>query len=205
MNKPKLFASATALALTIALAGCGSGGDGPVTSSSASPAASATSAGPARAAPATGPHDDADLMFVQMMIPHHRQAVEMADMIVGKQGIDSDVTRLASQIRAAQSLEIDQMTGWSTEWGQGATPMGMDHAMGGTMSEQDMDALDKATGDQAAKLFLTGMISHHQGAIDMARDELANGQSPAAKELAQSIADSQQSEIATMKGLLSRY
>ena len=204
MNKLKVLVPAGALALTTALAGCGSSGGGHEMGSMSSPSTSAPAPSSA-ATPAAGAHDDADVMFAQMMIPHHRQAIEMADMILAKQGIDSEVTTLATQIKGAQTPEIDQMTGWLTGWGQSATPMSMDHGMGGTMSQADMDALEKATGDDAAKLFLSGMVKHHQGAIDMAKDELANGQNPDAKKLAQSIADTQQAEIDKMNDLLKKY
>lgn len=200
MNKLKLLATAGALTVTVTLAGCGSSSD---MGSMSSPSTSAAPASSTTAAPAAGAHNGADVTFAQMMIPHHRQAIEMADMILAKQGIDSQVTALATQIKAAQTPEINQMTGWLTGWGQSATPsMNMGHDMGGTMSQADMDALDKATGKDATKLFLTGMISHHQGAITMAEDELANGQNADAKKLAQSIKDSQQVEIDKMNQLL---
>ena len=154
--------------------------------------------------PAAGPHNQADVMFAQMMIPHHQQAIEMSDMILAKDDINPDVTALAEQIKAAQAPEIAQMAGWLTGWGQTASPsMPMDHDMGGgMMSQTDMDALDQASGDQAAKLFLQGMITHHEGAIDMAKMLLANGQNTDAKQLAQQIVTSQQAEITTMKQLL---
>ena len=205
MNRLKLLAAAGTLAVTVTLAGCGLGGGGHDMGSMSSPSSSTGPTSSAAASPAAGPHDDADVMFAQMMIPHHRQAIEMADMIVAKHAIDSEVSTLATQIKAAQAPEIDQMTGWLTGWGQSASSMPMDHDMGGTMSRSDMDALDKATGDEAAKLFLSGMVKHHQGAIDMAEDELANGQSSDAKKLAQSIKDSQQVEIDKMNELIKKY
>jgi len=156
------------------------------------------------ASPASGPHNQVDVMFAQMMIPHHQQAIEMSDIILAKDGIKSEVTDLATQIKAAQGPEITTMTGWLAGWGQNPSPsMGMDHGMGGgLMSQADMDALRDADGDDAARLFLTGMITHHQGAIAMAKQELANGQNPDAKQLAQNIIDAQQAEIATMNTLL---
>jgi uncharacterized protein (DUF305 family) len=74
--------------------------------------------------------------------------------------------------------------------------------MSGMMSEADMTALQNAQGVEASKLFLTQMITHHEGAITMAQTEIKDGQYPAAKELAQSIVTSQQKEIDTMKGIL---
>ena len=143
-------------------------------------------------------------MFAQAMIPHHQQAVAMSDMILAKDGIDAKVTDLATQIKAAQAPEIAQMSGWLAGWGENPSPsMGMDHDMGGgMMSQADMDALDQATGEDAARLFLTGMITHHKGAITMAQNEVANGQNPEAIALAQKIITDQQAEITTMNQLL---
>jgi uncharacterized protein (DUF305 family) len=203
MKKLKLLATAGALVATITLAGCGSSSGGHDMGSMSSPSTSAAPSTSSSGTPAAGAHNDADVMFAQMMIPHHRQAIEMADMILAKQGISSEVTALATGIKGAQTPEIDQMTGWLVGWGQSGTPsMDMGHDMGGTMSQADMDALHKAAGKDAEKVFLTGMITHHQGAIDMAEDELANGQNPDAKKLAQSVSDTQQVEIDKMNQLL---
>ena len=161
-------------------------------------------------------HNQADMMFARMMIPHHRQAIEMSDMILGKQGIDSRVVDLAKQIKAAQDPEIKQMQGWLDQWGMGDMPglddMPGDHAgmpgmsgmpvMEGMMSPADMQALKDAQGVAAARLFLTGMIKHHQGAIIMAQNEIRNGQFADTIALAKSIAASQQKEIDAMNEIL---
>lgn len=200
----KLLATSIALAAAVTLAGCGSSKAHDMGSMPSSSSSSPAVAGSTSATPAPGAHNDADVMFAQLMVPHHRQAIEMADMILAKQGIDPDVTALASSIKAAQAPEIDQMTGWLTAWGQSASPsMDMGHDIAGEgMSQADMDALSRATGKEATKLFLSGMISHHQGAIDMADHELTDGQNPDAQELAQSIKISQQAEIDQMRDLL---
>jgi uncharacterized protein (DUF305 family) len=160
------------------------------------------------------------------MIPHHQQAIQMSDIILGKQGIDPRVVQLANQIKAAQGPEIQQMQSWLSQWGQPTMPMmpnggmtpgspmpgmpGMpSHStmpgtagMSGMMSEQDMQALQNAQGVDASKLFLTQMIQHHQGAITMAQDEIKSGQYPEAIALAHSIVISQQQEINTMQSIL---
>jgi uncharacterized protein (DUF305 family) len=200
------LAVAATLAVT-GLTGCSSndpstmpgmdhGSSGGPTAASSSPSAT----------PAAGPHNDADVMFARGMIPHHQQAVAMSDMILAKDGIDAKVTDLATQIKAAQGPEIAQMSGWLAGWGENPSPsMGMDHDMGGgMMSQADMDALDQATGQDAARLFLTGMITHHKGAITMAQNEVANGQNPEAVALAQKIITNQQAEITTMTQLLTQ-
>ena len=104
----------------------------------------------------------------------------MADLLLAKDGINTEVSDLARQIKAAQAPEITQMSGWLAGWGENPSPsMTMDHDMGGGMMNQtDMDALEKATGDEATRLFLAGMIEHHTGAIAMAQQEIANGPEP---------------------------
>ncbi|GAA1979587.1 DUF305 domain-containing protein [Microbacterium pumilum] len=141
-----------------------------------------------------------DIQFTMMMIPHHEQAIEMSDVILAKDDIDEQVTALAEQIKAAQGPEIEQMESWLDDWGTGMGDMG---GMGdGMMSDTDMQALADATGDEASRLFLEQMIEHHQGAIDMAQNEVDNGQNADVIALAQNIITSQTAEIATMEEIL---
>lgn len=145
--------------------------------------------------------NDADVEFAQGMIPHHEQAVEMADLADGR-AESPEVTDLAERIKAAQDPEIEQMTGWLEEWGQ-EVPEGMDHGgMDGMMSDDDMTSLEEASGAEFDEMFLTMMIEHHEGAIAMAETELEDGQNADAKELAQTIIDAQQAEIEEMQGIL---
>lgn len=146
--------------------------------------------------------NNADIMFATMMIPHHTQAVEMSDTILGKDNIDERVTELAEQIKAAQQPEIDQLENWLEDWGADMPNMdNMDHA-GGMMSEDDMQSLEDATGTDASELFLEQMTQHHEGAIEMAQNEVDNGLNPDAIALAQSIIETQTAEIATMEEIL---
>lgn len=148
-------------------------------------------------------------MFVTMMIPHHQQAVEMADLMLTKTGADARVLELAQQIRAAQAPEIELMLGWLEEWGMpysSESGHGMGHGDGdggGMMSEQDMADLEEATGDDASRLFLEQMIVHHEGALQMTEMQLETGQHPDVLELAQQMHDDQSAEIGTMRQLLS--
>ncbi|KKF01427.1 DUF305 domain-containing protein [Mycolicibacterium obuense] len=200
-----------ALAVVAAIGACSN------SATEQSPSASASSAAPAQssaAAPAAA-HNQADMMFAHMMIPHHQQAVEMSDMILAKQGIDPRVIDLANQIKAAQGPEVTKMQGWLQQWGMQMSGMpaspgmggmpGMDDMPGmqGMMSPADMQALRSAQGVEASRLFLTQMIEHHRGAITMAQNEIKNGQSPDAIALAKSIETSQQKEIDTMNQILS--
>ena len=197
----KTRAAATAaftLATLLTLAGCSGG----TTSGGSMPGmdhGSSSSASPAQSADA----NEADVMFASMMIEHHTQAIEMSDTLLSKDGIDERVTALAEQIKAAQEPEIATMEGWLEDWGASSSEMGgMDHSGGGMMSEDDMQALEQATGTDAARLFLQQMIEHHRGAIEMAQEEASNGQNSDAVDLANQIVESQTSEIATMEELL---
>ena len=161
-------------------------------------------------AEASAAFNSADVMFASGMIPHHQQAVEMADVVLAKDDIDARVIELAEQIKEAQDPEITTMKGWLSQWGieydesalDGMVGMeGMDHG-DGMMTQSDMDELDNATGDDASRLFLEQMIVHHEGAIMMAELEIANGANPAAIELAGAIISGQSAEVATMNELL---
>ncbi len=146
--------------------------------------------------------NDPDIAFVTQMIPHHQQAVEMADILLGKTGVDPRVVDLAMQIKAAQGPEITTMTSWLKSWGQ-PSPEPMDGMeMGGMMSPDDMNALTNASGADSSKLFLEQMIQHHQGAIDMANEELSTGKNADALALAKTITDAQTAEIAKMNEIL---
>jgi len=148
-------------------------------------------------------HNDADVTFAQMMIPHHAQAVEMSDLVLAKDDLGGDVAALAEQIKAAQQPEIDQMTGWLEAWGEDIPEMGgMDHPMNGMLSQQEVDAIGAATGSEAAILYLQSMKAHHEGAIAMAEDEVAEGSDPEAIALAETIIATQQAEIAEIDVLL---
>jgi len=145
--------------------------------------------------------NDADVDFAQGMIPHHQQAVQMADHAEGR-AESPEVIDLAERIKAAQDPEIELMTGWLEQWGQEVAE-GMGHSdMAGMMSDDDMTMLEEASGAEFDEMFLTMMIEHHEGAIEQAETELDDGQNAEAKELAQTIIDAQQAEIEEMQGLL---
>jgi uncharacterized protein (DUF305 family) len=167
--------------------------------------ASNSSSVPSTQADASAQFDDADVMFARMMYPHHAQAIEMAAMVEGRTD-NPDVVALASAIEAAQQPEMERMTAWLAEWGQPApsSDMGeMDHGSGtGMMTQQDMDALTAATGPEFDRRWLTMMIEHHEGAIEMANSEIADGSNPDAQEMARTIVATQQQEIDTMRVLL---
>ena len=154
--------------------------------------------------------NNADVTFVQDMIPHHRGALAMAALADGR-AEDPRVVDLASRIEAAQDPEIETMTGWLEEWGE-AVPEESDKGMGGMdmggmdmggMSEDDMAALEGASGAEFDRMFLEMMIGHHRGAVDMAKTEIDEGSYPDAVSLAEGIVQSQTAEIEEMQTLLS--
>ncbi|GAA1424328.1 DUF305 domain-containing protein [Agrococcus citreus] len=183
--------AAGALTLTLALAGCG---------------VSSTTAGGMPGMPgassASSEANAADQMFLMMMIPHHEQAIEMSDVVLAKGDIDPRVLDLAQRIKDAQGPEIEQMEAWLDDWGMGHGGMGgMEHG-DGMMSEDDMRALEDASGADASRLYLQQMIEHHEGAVEMAEDAVEDGQHPDVIALAQQMADAQTAEIAEMEQLL---
>jgi uncharacterized protein (DUF305 family) len=188
----KLALMTAAAATALALSGCAGGTSGPDMSSE----------GPTTSETAAANFNGADVTFAQMMIPHHVQAVEMSDTLLDKEGIDEQVRDLATQIKDAQQPEIDQLKQWLSDWGQEESDMGgMNHG-GGMMSDEDMTALEDATGDDAARLFLEQMTVHHQGAIEMAEAEVQDGEHADAKAMAETIVATQTEEVALMQELL---
>ncbi|MFJ4220520.1 DUF305 domain-containing protein [Curtobacterium luteum] len=188
----RTLAIAAALTLGLTLAGCS-------TSNSGSDAGSSSSTSAALA------HNDQDVMFAQMMLPHHQQAVEMSDMLLAKgSGVDTGVTDLAKQIKAEQSPEIKQLTGWLEGWGEPAESehSGMGHSMSGMMSDSDMNGLDQASAKDAAKLYLEQMVQHHKGAVDMAKTEVDKGKNTKAVAMAKSIVSSQTEQITQLQDML---
>ena len=185
---------------TIALAACGSSTH---SSGSMTTAKGATSGSMS----ASAGFNTADVAFAQGMIPHHRQAVEMADIALDPaRGASAKVRELATGIKAAQDPEIKLMTGWLTTWGQ---PMQMDTAMGhnmssmdGMMSDQDMVNLHALNGAAFDTMWLQMMIRHHQGAIAAAETIKSTGSNADVLTLADQIITGQQAEIGVMKALL---
>jgi uncharacterized protein (DUF305 family) len=149
----------------------------------------------------------ADVMFAQGMIPHHQQAIEMADMALDPAvGAGPEVLDLAARIKAGQDPEIAQMTTWLKDWDQ---PMAMDMSdghmmdgMDGMLSPDEMKDLAALRGAEFDTAWMEGMIRHHEGAITMAEAVAAKGELPAVKALAEQIVAAQRAEIDEMRALL---
>lgn len=155
-----------------------------------------------------GAHNEADVEFNQMMIPHHRQAVVMADLVPTRT-TNAELQALAAQIKSAQQPEIDAMSARLSGWGvevPAEDSMTMGHGghggMPGMMTEEQMTAMENASGAEFDRLWLEGMIAHHEGAVAMANEEIASGSDPSSKEMAEQIKASQTAEIAQMKHML---
>lgn len=154
------------------------------------------------AAPAAN-FNDADVMFLQMMYPHHAQAVEMAKLVPTRSQ-NQQVKDLAAAIEKAQAPEMQQMTTLLAGFGKPAPSATMSHSMPGLMTPQQMTELTGLSGAAFDKMWLQMMVEHHQGAITMANDELKNGTNADAKKMAESIVTTQQAEITTMNGMLAK-
>jgi uncharacterized protein (DUF305 family) len=160
-----------------------------------------TATTPPSETPVAGAHNAADVTFATDMIPHHAQAITMAEMVPSRAS-SQKVKDLAAQIQAAQDPEITQMSGWLKSWGEPVpAATGMQHG-DGMMSMDEMGQLETGSGAAFDKMWLQMMIDHHKGAIEMANTELTAGSDPEAKKLAQAIIEGQGHEIATMTALL---
>ncbi|MFJ8692115.1 DUF305 domain-containing protein [Streptomyces roseolilacinus] len=193
----------TAGAAALVLAACGSADGGPTghTGHSASPTAPAPSSAP------QGRHNAADVAFARGMVPHHRQAVDMADLAPGR-AHSAEVRKLAEEIKKAQGPEIETLSGWLASWGEDVPSPGAGdhsaHGMDGMMTGEEMATLEKASGTAFDTAFLKMMIKHHQGAVKMARTERADGSHAPARKMAGRIIDSQTAEIKKMNELLAK-
>lgn len=152
---------------------------------------------------AVAQHNSADVMFNQMMIPHHAQAVEMASLVDARTE-NTAVRQLAGVIRNAQQPEIDEMTARLTSWGQ---PIAMSgghggHRMTGMMSDDEMTALKAARGADFDRRWLAMMVRHHEGAVQMANAVLTDGVDSATRKLATAVKAAQTAEIAQMNKML---
>lgn len=163
--------------------------------------------------------NDVDMTFMQMMIPHHGQALEMSELALTR-AEDAQVQAIARRIRGSQGPEIISMSAWLQGRGletprtladlagmdgmDGMDGMEMDASasMAGMLSPSQMKELAEAKGSAFDRLFLTGMIQHHEGAVGMAESQLTAGSDLIASEVASEIAFGQKAEIQRMEAIL---
>jgi uncharacterized protein (DUF305 family) len=142
-----------------------------------------------------------DAMFLAMMIPHHEQAVEMSQL-AATNGASPEVQKLADTIASAQGPEIGQMQGLLEAAGAlGELGKHTGH-MDGLLSEEQMAELKAAQGADFDRLYLEGMIMHHEGAVAMAQNVIDSGGNAAVVALAKQIIAAQTDEISQMKQML---
>lgn len=197
MNRLSALAVVGSLAALV-LAGCSSpsGGEAPAPSVAVTTTAGASSI--------ARDHNASDVMFAQLMIPHHQQAVEMSDLLLAKQDVPSEVREFAQRVIDAQGPEITRMEQMLQTWDQpsDAAHAPQDHGSDGMMSPEDTARLEQAQGKAAARLYLEQMTVHHEGAVAMAREQVDQGENRQAVDLAEQVIAAQEAEIAEMRDLL---
>jgi uncharacterized protein (DUF305 family) len=188
-----------ALLATVALAGCGSAD--PSTLRAAVTSSTAT---------APGSFGAADILFVQMMIPHHQDAVTMAEL-ARTRSRSPRIRSVAEQISRTQQPQIDTMIGWVQAAGRPTAPPDFntghgvgEHAVPGTMTFTDLVRLRESSGARFDRKFLTVMIRHHRGTLVTATAEFAEVSSPEVKALGQEMAAKQKAELKTMRQILAQ-
>ena len=146
-----------------------------------------------------------DVAFATNMIPHHQQAVDLSALAPAR-STNADLVALAQHISAAQQPEIEVMKVFLVQWNENPDTNAGHAGHGNTMADMvdaaTMTKLQSLNGAEFDKLWLESMIGHHQGAIEMAKAEIANGDNVDAKALAKNIVTTQEAEIGQMKQML---
>lgn len=202
LSTTRLTRVVVSVTAALALAACGGGDDPTIASQGGNP----PGAGALQPTPVAGidaAFNATDVAFITDMKPHHDGAIAMAEL-AGTRAADAQVKALATKIVGAQDPEIAMMRKMATAWGVDleAAPSGMSMG-GGSMAEgEDVAVLTPLSGAAFDKEFLTRMKAHHESAVEMAAVELAGGENPQAKQMAQEITTAQKAEIAEMTTLL---
>jgi uncharacterized protein (DUF305 family) len=187
-SRRAMLASAAA-GIALVLAGCGSGDNSSDAGSLANPDQGAS-------ASAAKSWNDADVQFVQMMIPDHQMVAEMGTM-AEKKATTADLKKLAKQM-AGQGETVQMLTDMLSKWGKSNDMSGMQ--MNGGMSEQDMSMLkDMKKGMDFDMMFAQTMVKHHQASLRMAKDEQANGADPDAKAMAADMVKTLTTQLTALK------
>lgn len=141
-----------------------------------------------------------EAMFLQMMIPHHQQAIVISDLAIAISE-NENILKLANQIKGAQAPEIARMKSWLKAAGLGEGPGHSMHAMAGMLSDSQLQQLESSTGKEFDRQFLSGMIAHHEGAVAMV-GMIENSSDSKLRDFGKQISRSQTDEIEVMKQLL---
>jgi uncharacterized protein (DUF305 family) len=149
-------------------------------------------------------HNAADVTFAQKMVPHHQQALEMAAMVPSRT-TNRELRIMAKHIELDQQAQIDTLQALLQQWGEPAASDHMGHdgmGMEGMVDADTMKKLPTLDGPKFDDLWLRSMISHHEGAVEMAKPEVAQGENPATVKMAKIIIEWQQFEIGQMHAML---
>ena len=152
---------------------------------------------------AAGDLSSDDVMFLQMMIPHHQQAIDISDLALTRSA-DPELLALAKDIRDGQAAEIITMKAWLAKDGADLDPgHSMGHDMGGMLSDSELAALKAATGKSFDLLWLKGMTGHHDGALHMAT-MITDASNPEIKSFGQAIVTTQSAQNKQMAAMIKR-
>jgi uncharacterized protein (DUF305 family) len=214
MRIPRAVNAAAALALVVAVPGatasCRAVSSGAPIVHPGAPGEASRTITAAKAVDLSGvQYTPADIRFMQGMIGHHAQAIEMTALLPARSHRD-DMRLLARRIELSQADEINLMRGWLQRRGQQVPSEHAHHAPGATLmpgmlSSQEMDRLAAASGAEFDRLFLAGMIKHHDGALTMVSDLFASpgaGQEPEIFSFASDVDADQRIEIDRMSAML---
>ena len=193
----RFMLSVAAVGTAVALAACGSqdaGGAGESGDMVDMPGMSQS------AADTTASFNDADVAFAQMMIPDHQMTEKMAT-VAQKKASSKDLKELAGQMIEGQSETVVTLQGWLKDWGKPTTADMAGMQMPGAMTDKDMDVLESMSGMEFDMMFAEMMIKHHEGSMQMARDEQAKGASPEAKAMAADMLQQQQAQVKVLQGI----
>jgi uncharacterized protein (DUF305 family) len=144
----------------------------------------------------------ADVMFLQMMIPHHQQAIDISNLAM-ENSQDSELLKLAQIISRDQAAEITQMKAWLVDAGASEDMGHSMDGMGGMLNSAELEALAAAKGVEFDRLWLKGMTEHHDGAIHMTQ-MIEDAQNPEIKAFGSKVIADQSAQIAQMKEMLKR-
>jgi uncharacterized protein (DUF305 family) len=206
-TRTRLRAASVTAAFSLLLAACGQDDDPTIEA----PADEQPADDPAAEEDAAveGEHNEADVEFVQGMIPHHEGAIEMAELVEDRTE-RQELVDLADEIIEVQDEEIAQLRGMLDRMGADEMAMDddmddMDHGDMGMMDDAEMEELRALEGDEFDRRFMEAMIVHHEGAIDMAERVLAEGQDAEVAEVAQEVITAQEAEIEQMDRWLEEW
>ncbi len=203
MHRRQVLQLASAALAAGVLTGCGAAAEPPATNPpAADPAAAESSA----AKPPAAPHNDTDVMFLQMTLDHHRQGAEVVELAATRAS-RPEVRRLAAEIRQQWADESKTMTAWLTAWG---APLAADpdegvHAGHGdlhSLRPSDVAELRRAAGPDVDRTALSLLLGHHHNTVEVARMQAAKGANPDAKRLAEELTRRRQEQVRRMLALL---